>query len=179
MLATVLDRCVRRCSDANDHIAMMQAQNDAQRAEINDLKERVQRLESSNLPPVVAPQRHVDRRPHAPPSVHQLQPLRVHDAYEDGATIENGRLVQMRAGERAKEFWTVRRADTAHGVPSSLNRHGADQAPARGRPPDQRLRRPGSPRPTPFKRAVTSPLDAPPMPVRPETALRTTIPRGP
>lgn len=168
MLVGVLNRFARHCADAEDRLEKLRRQNAAQSAEMQELRERVKKLEAL-LPPtprLASPPYH-DRGPRAPPSTRQMRPPQQSEAPVEAAIIEDGRVVRMRAGERPRELWTACRTGPVSHERAELDRAGLERpyAPAKA-PPTPRLRRPPSPKPLPTKNATFPPMDAPPVPTR-------------
>lgn len=168
MLVAMLDRFARRCSDAEIQLGRMRLQNAAQSAEMQVLRGRVEKLEAL-LPPtprLATPPYH-ERDPRALPSTLQLQGPHYSDALAEAATVEVGRAVRMKAGERPRAMWTACKTEGVPHVRSELDRAGTERTYAHeNAPATPRLRRPPSPKPPPTKSARFSPIDAPPVPTR-------------
>ena len=167
-LVAMLNRFARHCSKTEDAFEKMRHQNLAQSAEIQDLRDRVRKLEALVPPtPRLATPPYHDRGLRAPPSTPRMRPPHHNDAHTETATIESGRVVRMMVGERPRELWTACRPRPMANGRSELERAGLESPYIHPRsPPTPRARRPASPKPPSTRHARFSPIDAPPMPTR-------------
>lgn len=168
MFVAILNRFARHCSDAEERLEKMRSQSRAQSAEMQELRERVRKLESLlPQPPYLATPPHRERGVRAPPSTPHMRPPYHGDAQTETATIESGRVVRLRAGERPRELWTACRPAPIPNGRAELERAGLERPYIQPRsPPTQRARRPPSPKPPPTRNARFQPMDAPPLPTR-------------